>query len=271
MMRLAIRLDHLRARVTLRSERIPALEGARIVRAASGDLRVLARGRGRVGVVLMADPPLGLEHYLPLIEVLASRWRVLAFEVPGFGFSAPAPEFDFSLEAYAASIGDVLAEDDVERVILAPACFAGLPALRFALDSPERVAGFVGVQTPDWEDAKAWIKRNDKIGLFAVPVAGQLLCWATSRWLEKLWLDIAEPDQVRRERLMEEVRERFGRGAIYCLASGLQATRRPDPFAGERLTVPSAILWGNNDGSHRPTKPSSFARYLAEPKVFTVP
>jgi pimeloyl-ACP methyl ester carboxylesterase len=165
----------------------------------------------------------------------------------------------------------VLAEDDVQRVILAPACFGGLPALRFALDSPERVAGFVGVQTPDWADAQSWIKRNDRSGLFAVPFAGQLLNWAASRWIERLWIDIAEPDRTRRADFKAILQERFQRGSIYCLASGLQATRRPDPFVGQRLAVPSAILWGMSDRSHRPTNPRSFAPYLTEPRLFTVP
>ena len=59
--------------------------------------------------------------------------RIIAFKkkASGFGFSAPAPGFDWSLEAYANAIGDVLAAVGVERAILAPSCFTNLPALRF--------------------------------------------------------------------------------------------------------------------------------------------
>ena len=42
---------------------------------------------------------------------------------------------------------------------------------------------------------------------------------------------------------------------------------RPDPFAGRKLTCPSALVWGAADRSHRPTPPASFAGYLDAPKL----
>jgi pimeloyl-ACP methyl ester carboxylesterase len=264
---LAHAVDRLRIRAS--RSRAPALGGARFVDTAAGAVRTLVRGEGPLTVFFGADPPLGLEHYLPLVDRVAARWRVVACELPGFGFSAPARGFDWSLESYAKTIGEVLGGTDTQRVILAPSCFTNLPALRFALDAGDRVSGFVAVQAPSWSDALGWMKVNDPIGLFNVPVAGQLLNWTFSGALESLWLDRAEPDAAQRSRF-EAVRRARGRGCLYCLASGLQATRRPDPFAGARLEVPAALLWGRADRSHPRTPPTSFARYLVDAPLFEV-
>jgi pimeloyl-ACP methyl ester carboxylesterase len=271
MLSLAHTIDRLRVHATHRPRRIPPLPGARLVSTAAGAIRTLVRGAGRHTVFMAADPPLGIEHYLPVIERLASEHRVVACELPGFGFSAPAATFDWSLEAYAATFDELLVAVGAERAILAPSCFTNLPALRFALDHPQRVAGFVAIQGPSWNDALAWTRRNDPLGLFRIPVAGQLLNWVASGPLERLWLDRAEPDAARRARIEVTRRERMDHGCLYCLASGLQATRRTDPFRGARLDIPSALIWGGADRSHGPTPPTSFACYLSGPVLFELP
>jgi pimeloyl-ACP methyl ester carboxylesterase len=268
---LAHAIDQLRVRTTRRRGHVPPLEGTRLLPTTAGPIRTLVRGAGPHTIFFAADPPLGLEHYLPIVDRLAGEYRVVGCELPGFGFSEPVPGFDWSLEAYAAAIGAVLDGASASRAILAPSCFTNLPALRFAHDHPERVAGFVAIQAPSWDDALAWMRRNDPTGLFAVPVAGQLLNWVASGTLEKLWLQRAEPDQEQRARFEATRRERMRHGCLYCLASGLQATRRPDPFAAMKLDVPSALLWGGTDRSHGPTPARSFARYLQSPALFEIP
>jgi pimeloyl-ACP methyl ester carboxylesterase len=254
-----------------------------MVPTSAGAVRVLSAGPdGGPTVFMAADPPLGLEHYTEVVAaLLAARLRVLICELPGFGFSAPSPSFDWSLEAYAEAFEALLAEAGAREVVLAPSCFTALPALQWARARPERVAGFVGIQAPSWPDAVAWMRRNDPVGvrpglpngIFGVPGVGQVLNWVGSDVLERGWLGRAEPDRERRREL-ERVRvARRRHGCLYCLASGLQATLRDDPFgatARKTLDCPSALLWGAADRSHRPTSPASFARYLKAPAVHVV-
>ena len=103
------------------------------------------------------------------------------------------------------------------------------------------------------------------------PILGQLLTWGLSFQVQKEWLKIAEPDPARRAQYIALVNEVHNNGALYCLASGVQATRRADPFEGKTIACKSALLWRDADPSHRRTAPDSFAKYLSNPAVFIEP
>jgi pimeloyl-ACP methyl ester carboxylesterase len=107
----------------------------------------------------------------------------------------------------------------------------------------------------------------DPLRIFMAPLLGQLITRVLSFPLQKAWLRIAEPDVKARRSYVDTARELHRQGALYCLASGVQATRRPDPFAAARLACPSALLWGGADRSHTRTAADNFAAYLTEPKV----
>lgn len=272
-MRLTQRLELARnKRAFARVPDVPGLD-TRVLATPLGAIRAVVAGKdaGAPTLLLSMDPPMTLEHEADTLRALAERYRVVAFEVPGFGFSRMSEAFSFSLEDCAASFGHVLDATERASAVLCSPCFNNLPALGFALAQPARVAGFVGIQAPSWPDAVRWTKRMDPARLFMLPVFGQLLTWAFSFELQKAWLKIAEPDAARRAGYIALARELHGSGALYCLASGVQATRRPDPFEGKRLACPAALLWGAADKSHRPTPPDSFARYLADPRVIIAP
>jgi hypothetical protein len=117
---------------------------------------------------------------------------------------------------------------------------------------------------------KKWIERTDKFGIFTKPVLGQLFCWSTSFFVQKTWFKIAEPDLKKREEYIQLTKTLDKQGSLYCLASGIQATNRDDPFVGRKLDCKSALLWGEADSSHRPTKAYSFAEYLVQPCVTSI-
>jgi pimeloyl-ACP methyl ester carboxylesterase len=70
--------------------------------------RLRIAGEGRQSIVLFADGPNTLEHHDPIIERLAGWARVIAIDPPGFGFSTPKPDFDFSVQAFAAAYAELL-------------------------------------------------------------------------------------------------------------------------------------------------------------------
>jgi pimeloyl-ACP methyl ester carboxylesterase len=250
---------------------VPGLE-TRLLDTPVGRVRSVVVGKKDGAAILFSmDPPMSLEHEIPTIRRLAQEHRVVAFEAPGFGFSKASPAFSFSLEDFAATFEHVMDATDTPSAIVCSPCFNNLPALRFALDRGGRVRGFVGIQAPSWPDAERWAKRMDPARLFMTPVLGQILTWAFSRPLQETWLRVAEPDVEARARYVATARALHRQGALYCLASGVQATRRADPFVGKRIDCPAALVWGAADKSHRPTAPDSFAQYLVTPKLLVAP
>jgi pimeloyl-ACP methyl ester carboxylesterase len=72
-------------------------------------------------------------------------FRVVSFDARGHGGSSPGSSYDYA--ALAGDLGAVLDERRIERAVLAGASMGAHTLLRFALASPDRVAGLV-VVTP---------------------------------------------------------------------------------------------------------------------------
>ena len=148
---------------THRRARPPSGDGVRFVELPQATLRVRVAGTGPVALVIVPDPPNVIEHYDRLIALLAPHLRVVCCEAPGFGFSRPAPGFDFSPASQAASMAALLARLALGPYLLAFPCFAGLVAVQLAAEHPELVNGLVIVQTPAWSEALGWklVERDD--------------------------------------------------------------------------------------------------------------
>jgi hypothetical protein len=71
--------------------------GTRLLDLPNAVIRVRVAGGGARTIMLTPDAPVMLEHYGPLIELLAPHARVVCFEFPGCGFSYPRFGFAFTL------------------------------------------------------------------------------------------------------------------------------------------------------------------------------
>jgi pimeloyl-ACP methyl ester carboxylesterase len=94
-------------------------------------------------------------QYRRLMPALADRWRTIAFDWPGFGYSeTPDPaEFGYDFDAYAKVLAAVADSFGLGRYALWLHDYGSQIGLRHAIAHPERVAALV-VQNGDvYEDA----------------------------------------------------------------------------------------------------------------------
>lgn len=91
-------------------------------------------------LVLLHGMPESWHGWAPVIPALAGRYRVLAFDLPGFGASR-ADGGDFSFAGVAESLAAVLRELGLERIRLAGHDWGALVGARLTtLETPEIVA-----------------------------------------------------------------------------------------------------------------------------------
>jgi pimeloyl-ACP methyl ester carboxylesterase len=76
--------------------------------------------------------------------------RVIAYDARGHGRSGPAADRDYGYPRQAADLLAVLDATGVQRAVLAGASMGAHTAVRFALESPERVAGLALI-TPAYD------------------------------------------------------------------------------------------------------------------------
>ena len=248
-------IDRLRR---VRRVRPPELEGGRWLETRAGRLRAVERGDpGAPPVLLVPDPPNGLEQLAPLIADLARDRRVLAVEAPGFGYSGTAPGYGFGLEAMADLLVELL-EGLGRPAVLGLTCVVTLAGLRAAHRRPDLVSGLVLGQTAGPAELLAWARRVDPWGLVGTPVVGQLLVRSFAPRVARAWYRAALPRDADPAPLLDPALEALARGARFPLASSFQALRRAD-LRPEGLTsqAPAVVLFGTADRTHRRTDPAS--------------
>ncbi|MFB4317046.1 3-oxoadipate enol-lactonase [Actinomadura sp. 21ATH] len=111
--------------------------------------------------VLVLGPSLGTstELWAPQMAVLAGRYRVLRYDLPGHG-EAPPPERGFTVEDLAGALVDVLDARGVGRAAYAGVSLGGAIGQAFALRAPERLASLVLVCTsPRFGGPEGWRER----------------------------------------------------------------------------------------------------------------
>jgi 3-oxoadipate enol-lactonase len=81
----------------------------------------------------------------PQLEHLSERFRCIAWDMPGYGDSAPLATLDF--DSIVGSISELLDRLELERTHLVGLSFGGQQAMHFALAAPERVGCLVLADT----------------------------------------------------------------------------------------------------------------------------
>lgn len=107
---------------------------------ASGALHHTERGQGDALVLLH---PIGLDHsFWPgLVERCAATHRVLAFDLPGHGRSAPAPQA--TMTAYVEAVKQTFDALAIEEATLLGLSFGGMIAQELAIRFPNRVSRLI--------------------------------------------------------------------------------------------------------------------------------
>jgi pimeloyl-ACP methyl ester carboxylesterase len=104
-------------------------------------------------VLLPHGYPCSSYQYRNLMPALADRWRLLAPDFPGFGYSGTPPGFSYTFDGYTDFLEAFLRELGVERFALYLHDYGSQIGLRLALRDPQRVVALI-IQNGDiYEDA----------------------------------------------------------------------------------------------------------------------
>ena len=231
-------VPNIRSRSIAQSSEFNSRPGIANLQLSTTLIRYRMVGDGPQTLVLAADPPVVIEQYDELIQCLKDDFRVIVFELPGFGFSLPRSGFRFD---FAKAI-------DI--------------AARF----PSLVSGVVLVQAPSWGEEVKWKHGRDRQEILSKPVIGQLALQALKRKRAPQWLDAAVGNREKLSEFVETTDVAFAHGACFCLASAFQRylTDTEQPLAV--INQPSLVIWGEADRTHRNTDKSSTRLYCPHAK-----
>jgi pimeloyl-ACP methyl ester carboxylesterase len=117
-------------------------------------------------VLLPHGYPCSSFQYRHFMAALGDRWRLIAPDLPGFGYSAtPDPaRFSYSFAGYGAFLGRFVEQLDLPRYAIYLHDYGSQHGFRLAMSAPERVAALI-IQNGDiYEDALGpkyeWLKST---------------------------------------------------------------------------------------------------------------
>jgi pimeloyl-ACP methyl ester carboxylesterase len=149
-------------------------------------LHYVDKGTGPAVVLLHGNAVL-LQDFMAsgLIDRLAERYRVIAFDRPGFGYSARSRDRLWTAQAQAAVIREALAQIGVEKPVVLGHSWGTLVALGMAADGAADIRGLVLVSGYYYPTARADVALAAPA---ALPVVGDVLRYTVSPLTGRLML-----------------------------------------------------------------------------------
>lgn len=194
-----------------------------------------------------------------VVPLLRDEYRVVAFDIPGYGKSE-VPPAGFALDSVVAGVGSLLDELHVKSPIIVGHSMGGMVAASLAKMPEVGAAGLVLVNAclstamqilaNPWSASKHKVVAMSLLAQFAggsVPmtdVAARVL--SNSYFLRATVLRpfIASPGAVDPRILQKALTHNRGRGIVRALRLGLQGVGS-DVYEG--VSVPVALIFGNAD------------------------
>jgi len=239
----------------------------RMVATRAANLRVLDTGGNRPALLLTPDGPCVIEHCLPLIEMLAPEFRVLCFDMPGFGFSYPRPDYRFGLNETGDTVIELMDALGIAQAVLAFSCANGFFAMNAAQRYPQRVSHLVLAQTPSPQAMQRWTKRIVPAPL-KLPYLGQLVMAATARKFATSWFDLSLPrESAHKAAFAQQARHAVESGGCFCLASLVQSLGDCNNHDLQGVQCPTLLYCGDNDFSHKYTDFESLKDVIPQAEI----
>ncbi len=209
-------------------------------------LRVRVTGPpGAPAVILLHGFGSSLETWEPWARRLSGAYRVIRFDLPGFGLTGPDPTGDYSDARSTAILAGLMDQLGVGRADLIGHSLGGRIAWAFAARYPERVDRLVlaapdGFASPGFEYGKAP----------AIPPLMRLLPYTLPDALFRANLAAAYGDPAT---LTDALARRYRdmmlapgvRGAVLARMAQVRL-KDPAPILAT-ITAPTLLLWGEND------------------------
>lgn len=207
-------------------------------------LRYLDEGRG-FPIVLIHGFGGSAYDYRTLLPALAARFRVVAVDLPGFGYSdRDVPEL--SGTAWVETLHTLLGELGIERAVFAGHSMGGGVAQRFAAQYPEMVERLVLIGSVSAAERQRRSTANWVGAAIATLVQGGIAGLGGATWLARR--TVADPAHMRGAVLDGHLEPLRIRGSAAAVRQMLRDATHDEPIDLARLTMPVLLLWGAADG-----------------------
>jgi haloalkane dehalogenase len=132
-------------------------------------IHYIDEGKGNE-TILFAHPPVGwLFIYREFIKVLSKKYRCIAFDFPGFGFSEPKKEYTYTLASQASLAEGFIKKLHLENLYVLGLDTGGPSVFTAATKMPEKIKGLLLTDTLPFPVSE-YPKIGKMLGIVGSPV-----------------------------------------------------------------------------------------------------
>jgi len=232
-----------------------------------GKIRVFDTKGNLPAIINVPDGPNVIEHQMPLIKELSKDYRVICFEYPGLGFSFPNNKYDYSFSKGSNLLLQVMDNLKLDKVNLLFSCSNGYYAIQAGIERPERFNHIFLSQTPSIDSIVKWTE-NSIPNILKKPLIGQLANVIYAKKLAGIWYKYALPkDHSSPEGYAITAKASIKKGGCFCLSSLVQGLSKNRNSELNLIGVPTTLVWGSLDFTHRNTDKDSIKNHIKNCEV----
>jgi len=232
------RIDGLRFKLQFGKKLWKTHPNMEMVNTSIGQLRILDTKEGKESLIIIPDGPNIIEHYFGLINNLQKQYRIVLFDLYGFGFSTHQGTYDYSFQKTNELLLELLDYLNIQQANLVFPC----------------ANGFYG-------EMNKWSKRIVP-SFLKKPYLSQLLMPFMEKKFANKWYDYALPKGVDRKPYQKIAVEGVKNGGNFCLCSLTQGLANQENKNLEiDPSIPTTLIYGENDFTHKTTNFESIRKY----------
>ena len=204
-------------------------------------------GKGEA-ILLIHGTGASLHTWEKWIDILSPGYRVISFDLPGFGLTGPDPNHNYQISRYTAILDSLMVKLKVDSFHIAGNSLGGLVAWHYTTQFPQKIL------TLNLIDAAGLPQPGKKppfiFQLAKLPVLSTLLQKITPKSIiKKSMLDVYKNDQLVTEKLIDryfELSLREGNRTAFVKRMS-QLNEKLVVSDLKNITVPVLIQWGKDD------------------------
>ena len=230
-------------------------------------VRVHYKDEGRGPALLLIHGSMGdVSDWDGWTAALSGRYRVVRFDLPGFGLSGPIASGNYSIDRSMAIVDALMDTLGIERFAIAGTSYGGPVAFRYAATRRDRVTALLIVNSAGIEYGQQSVdpssgKKDYYEGATAALVSAEFVRHSLSR----AYTDASRVDDalVRRKTDFMNVEGRDREGAEM-----IAAFERGDPLRVlRRVQAPVLVMWGGASRALSQQTADAFASAVINAKV----
>jgi pimeloyl-ACP methyl ester carboxylesterase len=225
--------------------------------------------RDAPAVILLHGLGASLETWEPWAQALSARFRVIRLDLPGFGLTGADPTGDYSDARTIKILIDLMDQLHVDRASLIGNSLGGRIAWNFAARHPDRVTRLVLV-SPDGFASPGFAYDTPP----KTPLMLQALPYIAPRGLLKssLAAAYAHPQKMSEATVTRYCDLMLAPGVRTAILARISQTilRDPGPILA-RITAPTLLLWGEQDGMIPIGNAADYLRFLPHATLVRLP